>query len=156
MKSEPSDNSPTRFKILLLVDGTHTLEKRLSDKSRSGAIRRAVRWATSQMGEFREGQKIQIHIVKVEELGDSVSIRTFRTRPMGAGEALGETDRIRILKGTKYRSAHPQMTGVLTAKRPYITMTGCKTGADESDVCWKGNGGYMCWTDKEKVERVIE
>lgn len=133
-----------------------TLEKRLSSESSDDAVRRAVRWAIGRMSHFHQGQDINIVIVLVESTGGSKSVGTFRTRPIGPSEVILETDSIRVLKGTKYRSSHPQATGVQVAKRPYVTVVGVRTEADSDDVRWKGNSGYICWTDRSNVELVIE
>jgi hypothetical protein len=156
MKKTPPHSTTARYKITMLVDDQHTHEKSLSAETKDEAVRRAVRWVVTQMGAFRQGQNIKIVIVKVETLGEAISIRTFKTRPLGIAEAVSDTARIRLPRGTKYRSAHPQMTGLLVAKRSYITVTGHKTLEEDQDVQWRGNGGYVCWTDKEKVEIVIE
>jgi hypothetical protein len=156
MKQKPPNKQNVRFRVTMLVDEQHTLEKKLTASDRAEALRRSVRWATTQVGDFKQGQTLKITIVKIEQLGSAVSIRTFKTRPLAPGEALSAVDRIRIPKGTKYRSAHPQFQGVLEAKRTYITSTGTETRAGDDDVSWVGNGGYMCWTDREKVERVLD
>jgi hypothetical protein len=117
---------------------------------------RSVRWVTTQLGTFRVGQKIQIQILKVETPKKQQDLMLFKTRPMGPSDSLEITDRIRVPRGTRYRTTRPGAPGIVVAKRSYFTIVGRKTEAEDDDVSWAGNGGYTCWADKSKIEKVIE
>ena len=62
--------------------------------------------------------------------------------------------KIKIPKGTVYRTTHPQKDGPQVVKRTYVTQTGTVSSPRTEDVTWSGSGGYWCWAKKVDVELV--
>lgn len=60
--------------------------------------------------------------------------------------------KIRIPKGTKYRTTHPKKDGDQYTKRTYVVQTHTSSGPYTDRVTWAGSGGYWCWTEKINVE----
>ena len=63
-------------------------------------------------------------------------------------------DKIRIKKGTVYRTTHPQKDGDQIVKRTYVTKANTTSGRHEDRVTWSGTGGYWCWAKKIDVELI--
>ena len=62
--------------------------------------------------------------------------------------------RVKIPKGTIYRTTHPSKDGDQIAKRTYIVKANNVSCEYSENFTWPGSGGYWCWTSKENVELV--